>query len=138
MIRRLTPASSKWVAYECGQALTVDRDPDQPQHVSHFVTAQHHGQRLLARRADEPKRRPGLPQCLLVQEPNPTQRDRGGGPSDLLLVRQVQEVLSQLLLGEAIRAGVEMLGELADGGDVALLRSCGQPPELHILQHPLT
>jgi hypothetical protein len=31
-----------------------------------------------------------------------------------------------------------MLGELADGGDVAPLGPCGQPSELHILQHPLT
>ena len=76
-------------------------------------------------------------QRLLVQEPDRAQRDRGGRPRDLLLVRQVQEVLAQLLLGESIGASVEMVGELTDGSDVALLGSCGQPPELHILQHPL-
>jgi hypothetical protein len=27
--------------------------------------------------------------------------------------------------------------ELADGGDVALLGACGEPPQLHVLDHSL-
>jgi len=113
-------------------------DPHQPEHLPHLVAAEHRGQPRRRRGSHEAERRPGLVQRLLVQESDRAQRDGGGRPSDLLLVRQVQEVLAQLLLGELRRAGVEMLGELADGGDVAPLGPCGQPAELHILQHPLT
>lgn len=31
-----------------------------------------------------------------------------------------------------------MFSELADGGQVAFLRPCGEPPQLHVLQHPST
>jgi hypothetical protein len=40
----------------------------------------------------------------------------------------VQEVLAQLLLAEVVGAGVVMVGELADGGDAAPLRSGREPP----------
>jgi hypothetical protein len=32
---------------------------------------------------------------------------------------------------------VIVLGELAHRSDVALLRPCREPPQLHILEHPL-
>ena len=121
-----------------GQALAVDRDPHQGEHPPNLVAAEHRRPPRRGRGAHEPERRPGLLQRLLVQEPDRTERDGGGGARDLLLVGQVQEVLAQLLLGQVRRTGVDMLGELADSGDVALLGPCGQPPELHILQHPLT
>ena len=57
---------------------------------------------------------------------------------DLFLVGEIQEILAQVLLGDLIGTLMVVLGELADGGDVALLGPCGQAPELHILQHPLT
>ena len=60
-----------------------------------------------------------------------------GGAGDLLFVGQVEEVLAQILLGESVRAGVEMLPQLADPGGVALLSPCGEAPQLHILNHPL-
>jgi hypothetical protein len=33
---------------------------------------------------------------------------------------------------------VMVLRQLADGGHIALLGSCREPPQLHILNHPLT
>ncbi len=39
---------------------------------------------------------------------------------------------------QPVRAGVVMGGQLADGGRVALLGSCREPPQLHILNHPLS
>jgi hypothetical protein len=59
------------------------------------------------------------------------------GPGHLLVVGEVEEVLAEILLGEPVRAGVEMLGELADGGDVTLLCAGREPSELHVLGHPL-
>ena len=117
------------------QALTVDGDSDQPQHVSYFVTTQDNGQLFLASGTDETQGGSGALQRLLVEEPDAAQRDGGRGAGDLLVVRQVQEVLAQLLLSEAIGAGVKMLGELTDGGDVALLGPCGQPPELLTVEY---
>jgi hypothetical protein len=120
------------------QTHAVDRNPHQREDTSHLVPTQHHRQLVRAGRAHEPKRRPLSTQGLFEEEPDATQGDRRRGAGHLLLIRQVQEVLAQLLLGQATRRGVEMVGELANGSDVALLRPCGQPPELHILQHPLT
>src|SRR2546428_6286968 len=93
---------------------------------------------VLAGRAHEPERRPLPPERLLEEEPNPAQRDRRRRARDLLLVGQIQEVLAQIFLRELVGAPVIVLRELADGARVALLRSCGEPPELHILQHPST
>jgi hypothetical protein len=110
----------------CDAAITVSAaDPHQPEHLPHLVAAEDRGQPRRRRGPHEPERRPRLVQRLLVQEADRAQRDRGGRPRDVLLVRQVQEVLAQLLFGEVRRAGVEMLGELADGGDVASLGPCG-------------
>ena len=43
---------------------------------------------------------------LLVEELDAAQRDGGGGAGDLLLVRQVEQVLAQILLAELVRTGV--------------------------------
>jgi hypothetical protein len=49
-----------------------------------------------------------------------------------------KKILTQFLLGDLIGAPPIKLGELAHGRDVAALRSCGEPPQLHILQHPFS
>jgi hypothetical protein len=77
-------------------------------------------------------------QGLLIEESDRTQGDGGRRASDLFLVRQVQEVLTKIFFGELVRAGVVMRGQLAHGRYVAFLGSCREPPQLHILQHPLT
>jgi hypothetical protein len=53
-----------------------------------------------------------------------------------LVVGEVQEVPAQVFLAQAVRAGMVMLGRLADGGNIPLLRSCGEPPQMHVLEHP--
>src|SRR5947199_239364 len=91
-----------------------------------------------AGRAHEPERRPLPAKRLLEEEPNPAQRDRRRRARDLLLVGQVQKVPAQILLGQLVGAPMIVLRQLPDAARVALLRSCGEPPELHILEHPLT
>ncbi len=84
-----------------------------------------HGQLLLLRGADEPERGPVPLQSVLVEELDPAQGDRGGCSGDPLLGGQVQEVLAEVLLAEAIGAHVVVRGEAADRGDVTLLRTRG-------------
>jgi hypothetical protein len=74
---------------------------------------------------------------VFVEELDPTERDGGGGAGHLLLVSEVEEVLAQVLLAQPIGAGVEVGGKVANRGDVALLGSGGEPPQLHVLDHPL-
>jgi len=120
------------------QTRAVDRNPHRREHTAHLVTTQHDGQLVLAGRPHEPERRPLPVERLLEEEPNPAQGDRRRRASDLLVVGQVQEVLAQVLLRQQVGTSVIVLCELAHGREVAALGPCGEPPQLHILQHPLT
>ena len=120
------------------QTHAVHRNPHRREHAADLLPTQHHRHLVLAGGTHESERRPLPTERLLEEEPNPAQRDRRRRARDLLLVGQVQEVLAQVLLGQLVWAPVIVLRELAHGRRVALLRSCGEPPELHILQHPST
>ena len=90
-------------------------------------------------------------QGLFIEELDATERDRGGGPSNLLFIGQIEKVLTQLFIAELVRAELIILGQLPDGarvsllppqpgcpaGDPGLLSSCGKSSQLHILKHPL-
>lgn len=76
--------------------------------------------------------------CARKKKPDPAQRDRSRGARYLLLVGQVQKVLAQILLGQFVGAAMIMFCQLAHSGRIALLSSCRKPPQLHILNHPLT
>ena len=173
MMRRLTPASSKWVvetaagdrAAVVGEAVrqtVTGRRGEQPhrgampapesaehpegrlghthraQSAAHFLAAQHHRQFLLAGRPDQPQGGPWALKRLLVEELDPAQGDGSGGAGGLLLVGQVQKVVAEMFPGELVRTGAIVFGQLADGGHIALLGSCREPPQLHTLNHPLT
>jgi hypothetical protein len=120
-----------------GQADAVDGNAHLGQNPPDFLPAQDYREFLLARGPHEPERGPVALQRVLVEELDPAQGNGGGGAGHLLLGGQVQEVPAQILLAEAVGAGMVMGGELADGGDVALLRASGEPPQLHVLDHPL-
>ena len=62
--------------------------------------------------------------------------ERGGG--ELAVVLEVEEVVADLLLGEAVGRGVEVVGELPDGAEVGLLGAVGEAGELEVLEHALT
>jgi len=52
---------------------------------------------------------------------------------DLLDALEVDEILAQLLGGDKLRSGVEMLGPLTNTGQVSLLSARGDGHELQIL-----
>jgi hypothetical protein len=52
-------------------------------------------------------------------------------------VSEVQEVLAEIVLGEAIRGPVEVPGKLADRVNVGLLGAGREPAELHVFEHAL-
>src|SRR5213595_390677 len=120
------------------QTSVIDRDADFSQNAAYLVAAQDNRQLFLTRRTEKLQRGPVLPESLLVEKLDSAQCNRSRGAGDLLLVGQVEKVLAKVLLGEQVRAPVIMFGELANGSNVALLSSCGEPPQLHILHHPLT
>ncbi len=120
------------------QTNPVDRDPDRRQDAADLVTTQDHRQRLLRGRADDAQQGPRPAKGLFEEEPDPAQGDRRRRARDLLLVRQVQEVLPQVVFGDLVRTSVVMVGELTHGVHVAALRPCGEAPQLHILEHPLS
>ena len=57
--------------------------------------------------------------------------------ANLSVVLEVQEVVADLLLGEPVGRGVEVVGELPDGAEVGLLGALAQAGELEVLVHPL-
>ena len=120
-----------------GETRPIDRNAHLGQNAAHLLTAQHHRQLLLAGRAHKLERAPVLMQRVLVEELDCAQRDGGGGASDLLLVGEVQKVLAQILLAELVGAPVVMCCQLPHRVHVALLRACGQSPELHVFNHAL-
>jgi hypothetical protein len=76
-------------------------------------------------------------QGALVEELDAAQRDGEAGPGEVLDVGEVQEVLAEIVLGEAIGGPVEVPGELADSVDVGLLGAGREPAELHVFEHAL-
>jgi hypothetical protein len=57
---------------------------------------------------------------------------------ELSLVLEVEEVVADLLFGEAVGRGVEVVGQLPDGAEVSLLGTLAEAGNLEILEHALT
>jgi hypothetical protein len=52
-------------------------------------------------------------------------------------VLEVEEVLTDLVLTEAVRRCVEVVGELPGGAEVGLLGALTEPGKLEVLKYPL-
>lgn len=77
-------------------------------------------------------RRPGSAQALLPKEFNRAQGLGGGLAGDFLDALEMDEILAQLLRADEFRGEVEMLGPLADTGQVSLLGARGNGQELEV------
>ena len=68
----------------------------------------------------------------------PAVGDAEGGGGEVAVVLEVEEVVADLRLGEAVGRGVEVVGEHADGAEVGVLGAVGEAGELEVLGHAAT
>jgi hypothetical protein len=73
-----------------------------------------------------------------IEELDTTISDAEGSGGELAVVLEVEEVVAELRLGEAVGGCVEVVGELPDGTDISVLGALAQAGELEILEHALT
>jgi len=76
--------------------------------------------------------RPNSPQGFLPKKFDRAKGLGGGLAGDFLDALEVDEVLAQLLGADQVRSGLEILGPLANTGEVSLLGSRGNRQELQI------
>ncbi len=78
-------------------------------------------------------RRPNPPQAFLPEKLDRAQGLGGGLAGDFLDALEMDEVLAQLLGRDQVRSGLEILGPLANTGEVGLLGARGNRQEFQIL-----
>ena len=74
---------------------------------------------------------------MLDEELDAAQGDGDGRPGVVPVLRELEEVLPQLLVRHEVRRFAEVRGQLADGADVGLLGARRERAELHVLEHAL-
>ncbi len=75
---------------------------------------------------------------MRIEELDAAVGDAEGGGGEVAVVLEVEEVVADLLLGEPVGRGVEVVGELPDGAEVSVLGALAEAGELEVLEHPLT
>jgi hypothetical protein len=73
-----------------------------------------------------------------IEELNTAVSDAEGSGGEVAVVLEVEEVLADLRLGEAIGRGAEVVGEHADGAEVGVLSARGEAGELEVVGQALT
>jgi hypothetical protein len=110
-----------WNAYPLSNAY--------PQDAPYLVATQDLRQLSFSRRPDEVEDLPLAAQRALGEELDATQGDGEAGPREVLDLREVEEILAQVVLLELVGRTTEMDGELADRADVGFLGAWGGTPE---------
>jgi hypothetical protein len=72
------------------------------------------------------------------EELDPAVSDAEGRGGELADVLEVEEVVAELLFGEPVRRGLEVVGELPDGAELGLLSAFGESGELEVVEQALT
>ena len=80
--------------------------------------------------ADQGPRGPLSPQGVLIEKLDTAQGDGTSAARVMPDVFEIEEVVAQFFLGDAVGGLVAMLRQLADGPDLHLLGPCGQAAEL--------
>ena len=91
---------------------------------------------MLTRR--KPELAGGLLESRLVEERKSRRVNITGAPGQLAFVKQMQKIVLHLLFCEKIRRFLVICGQPRDRCKIQLLGFRGQPPELHVLDHPLS
>ena len=72
-----------------------------------------------------------------IEELDAAVGDAEGGGGEVAVVLEVEEIVAELRLGEAIGRGMEVVGELPDGAEVSVLGAVAEAGELEVLEHAL-
>jgi hypothetical protein len=105
---------------------------------SDLVDREDVGESLLAEDAEAFEGGPIARAGVRIEEFDAALGDAEGGGSEVAVVLEVEEILTELRLGEAIGRGVVVVGELADGAEVGVLGAGGEPGELEVVGHAQT
>lgn len=122
---------------DSSQTGSIARQADERENQPDFIAREDDGELLFARRANQFEGSESFVEGMLVEELDTADCDGGSGARVVLDVLEVEEVLSEFFVSNEVRGLVEMLGELADGSDLALLSAFGVSSELKRLDHSL-
>ena len=105
--------------------------------LSHLVDGEHVGECLVPADVEALESGPVTRRGVGIEEPDAAASDDQRGRGELAVVLEVQQIVAGLLLGEPVRWGVEVVGQLPDGAEIGLLGALAQTGELEVLEHPL-
>ena len=103
-----------------------------------LVKAENSGEFALLGRADEVEGGPGAVQRALEKELDGTQGDGDGAGGDTFLGGEIEEIVTEFILGDEGRGFAVVLGELLDGEEIAGLGFGRETAQLHVFKHALT
>jgi hypothetical protein len=121
-----------------GEADPVAQESDTAENPVHLLTAEDDRQLFLAWGANKGEGRPLSGERMLEEKLDPAQGDGARAAGVLLDMLEVEEILSELFLGDQGRGFVIVLRQLAHGSDVHLLSPFRQAPELETFDHSLS
>jgi hypothetical protein len=103
----------------------------------HPLDREHVGEPLVPADLEFLERRPVAGCGVRVEELDAAVGDGQRCGGKLSLVLEVEEVVADLLFGEAVGRCAEVVGELPDGAKVSLLGALAERGKLEVLVHPL-
>jgi hypothetical protein len=130
----LEPQAQRVNGPEEGSAV---RSPDGVEEPVHLVDALDVGQRLVLWDAKLQECGPLSRHGVRVEELDAAVGDLESAGRERAVVLQVQEVVTDLRLGELVRRLMEVRGQLPHGTDVGFLGAFAAACELEVLDHPL-
>ena len=102
---------------------------------SDLVDGEDVGKALLPRDAELLERGPVAWDGVGIEELDAAVGDAEGSGGEVAVVLEVEEVVAELRLGEAVGRGVEVVGEMPDGAEVGVLGALAEAGELEVLGH---
>jgi hypothetical protein len=122
---------------ESGEADTAVRQPHAGEDGTYLRGAEDDREFLLPWRSDEGQGRPFARSGVGIEKLDAAQGDGTGAPGVVLNVLEIEEVITECYLRDAVGGLVVVLRELVDSPDIHLLGPCGQASELQVFNHPL-
>jgi hypothetical protein len=119
------------------EADPIARQTNQGENTADFIEGEDDRKFFLRSRANQRENRPLAVEGMGEEELYPAKSDGRGRARPLLDIDDEEKVVSEFIFRDQVRGLVEVLGELADGADVALLSANGVALKLKRLDHSL-